>query len=330
MVPAHNMPEALLERLPPVQGRLRACVPLAPVTWFRVGGPAEVVFRPAGRGDLGQFIADKPAGVEVTAIGVGSNLLVRDGGVDGVVVRLGRGFTAVDVDGEGLRVGAGALDANVAQAALEAGLTGLEFLSGIPGTIGGALAMNAGAYGREMKDVVQGAEAIDAQGHLRTLSPADLGLGYRSCAVPADWIFTAATLAAPPGDPAAISAGITAIREARQRSQPIRTRTGGSTFRNPDGDKKAWELISEAGCRGLARGGAVVSEHHANFLINTGEASAADLEELGEEVRQRVRDQSGVTLEWEIRRLGRADGSGPCSGAPAGVPAAEGRAHAGA
>lgn len=320
--------QRLIERLPPVRGRVRECVPLAQVTWFRVGGPAEVVFRPADQEDLIDFLAGKPTGVPVTPMGVGSNLLVRDGGIGGVVVRLGRELAAIEFDGANVSVGAGALDANVAQAASAAGLSGLEFLSGIPGTIGGALRMNAGAYGREMRDVVAGAVAVDSAGKVHELSPGDLGFGYRSCQVPEDWIFTAATLRAQPGEPEAISAAITAIQVAREQSQPIRTRTGGSTFRNPPGDHKAWQLIDEAGCRGLAQGGAVISDQHCNFLINTGEASAADLETLGENVRAKVEAVSGVALEWEIRRVGHADAGGPCSNAVSETTSTEGPARA--
>ena len=311
--------QRLMQRLPPVRGRLRSCVSLAQVTWLRVGGPAEVMFRPDDVNDLADFMAAKPSDIAVTAMGVGSNLLVRDGGILGVVLRLGRGLGGITVDGTTVTAGAGALDANVARAASVAGLTGLEFLSGIPGTIGGALRMNAGAYGREMKDAIVGAEAVDGAGVLHQLTAADLGFGYRSSAVPDDWVFTAATFQAEPGDPAAISAAITAIRDARAKSQPIRARTGGSTFRNPDGGAKAWELIDRAGCRGMTRGGALVSGHHCNFLINTGAATADDLEALGEEVRTKVEAASGVALEWEIQRAGHSDTDGPCFGASTAV-----------
>lgn len=298
----------LTDRLPPVRGRLTANAPLAPITWFRVGGPAEVLFKPADVDDLAQFIAAKPADVPLTMIGVGSNLLVRDGGVPGVVVRLGRGFNEVTHDGETLRSGAAVLDLNVALHARDAGLAGLEFLSGIPGTIGGALRMNAGAYGREMSDVLLGAEAIDPQGVRRWLTVGELGLSYRHCDVPEDWIFTAALMRATPGDKSAIQARITEIQEAREASQPIRTRTGGSTFANPTDaraeGRKAWQLIDQAGCRGLTRGGAQVSEKHCNFLINTGTATADDIETLGEDVRARVAARFGVTLRWEIKRIG--------------------------
>lgn len=308
MMAAARRDPPLIERLPPVRGRLTAQAPLAGVTWFRVGGPAEVMFRPADREDLLAFLAAKPADLPVTVIGVGSNLLVRDGGVPGVVIRLGRAFAGIAVADGRCEAGAAALDLNVALAARDAGLAGLEFLSGIPGTIGGALRMNAGAYGREMREVVCAAEAVDAAGRPHRLDPAALAFGYRRCGVPEGWIFLGATLAGRPDEPAAIAARIRDIQAAREASQPIRTRTGGSTFANPDpaaaGGRKAWQLIDAAGCRGLRRGGAVVSEKHCNFLINTGTATAADLEGLGEEVRRRVLEATGIRLEWEIRRIG--------------------------
>jgi UDP-N-acetylmuramate dehydrogenase len=299
-------PRRLIERLPPVRGRLTEAAPIGPMTWFRVGGPAEVLFRPADRDDLAAFLADKPDDVPVTVIGVGSNLLIRDGGVPGVVIRLGRGFSEISViPGESPRVvaGAGALDVTVAMTARDAGVSGLAFLSGIPGTIGGALRMNAGAYGLEMKDVTETADALDGKGGLHRLSLADLGLSYRHSAVAEDWIFLSAVLHGSTGNPAGIAAEIAEIQAQRESSQPIRTRTGGSTFANPPG-AKAWELIDRAGCRGLKRGGAMVSEKHCNFLVNTGEATAEDIESLGEEVRRRVERHSGVVLEWEIRRIG--------------------------
>jgi UDP-N-acetylmuramate dehydrogenase len=295
---------SLLERLPPVRGRLTADAPLARYTWFRVGGPAEVLFRPADREDLAEFLAAKPGDVPVTVIGVASNLLIRDGGVAGVVIRLGRCFAEIAVEGDTCSAGAGALDGNVALAAAQAGLGGLEFLSGIPGTIGGALRMNAGAYGGEVKDLLVAATAMDGAGTLIELARGALDLGYRRCGAPADWIFLEARLKGRPDQPAAIASRIQAIQEQRQASQPIRSRTGGSTFANPP-EARAWELIDRAGCRGLRRGGAMVSQLHTNFLINLGDATAADLESLGEEVRRRVREQTGIALEWEIKRIGR-------------------------
>jgi len=293
----------LIDRLPQVRGRLTADAPLAPLTWFKVGGPAEVLFKPADADDLAQFLKGKPHDVAVTVIGLGSNLLVRDGGVPGVVIRLGKEFARITPDGASLTCGAGALDATVALTALSEGLGGLEFLSGVPGTIGGALRMNAGAFGGEIKDVLVCAEAIDPEGNIQALTPDLMDLSYRHCGVPESWIFTQAVLRGAPEDKAVIEARMNAIRQARQDNQPIGAATGGSTFANPDG-QKAWQLIDAAGCRGLRVGGAMVSDKHCNFLINTGDAAASDLETLGEEVRRRVRATSGVDLRWEIRRIG--------------------------
>ncbi|MDJ0946026.1 MAG: UDP-N-acetylmuramate dehydrogenase [Kiloniellales bacterium] len=295
----------LIDRLPSVRGRLTAEAPLAGITWFRVGGTAEVMFRPANRDDLIEFLRQKPRDLPVTVIGVASNLLVRDGGVPGVVLRLGRGFAEIRAEGEEVFAGAGALDFNIATAARIAGTGGLEFLCGVPGTLGGALRMNAGAYGRELKDVLIEAEAVDGYGNLHRLAPEDFGFRYRGSAIPEDWIFLSARLRGEADDPKVIARRMTEIQTARAESQPVRTRTGGSTFKNPEG-AKAWELIDNAGCRGLKRGGAMVSEKHCNFLINTGNATAADIEALGEEVRRRVRDDSGIELQWEIRRIGIA------------------------
>ena len=303
MMPARNATERLIERLPRVRGRYDEDAPIAPWTWFRVGGPAEVMFRPADRDDLARFLAGKPADVPVTVIGAGSNLLVRDGGVRGVVVRLDRPFAHIGIAGEEVRAGAMALGIKVSLTARDAGLAGLEFLSGVPGTIGGALRMNAGAYGRETKDVLIEAEALDAAGALRRIPVAEMGFSYRHASVPEDWIFVAARLQGRRDDPVAIARRMAEIGAVREDSQPVRTRTGGSTFKNPTG-ARAWELIDRAGCRGLARGKAMVSDKHTNFLINTGGATAADLEGLGEEVRRRVHAATGVTLEWEIRIIG--------------------------
>lgn len=292
----------LVDRLPKPRGRLTADAPLGPQTWFATGGPAEVLFRPADVEDLAAFLAALPADVPVTVLGVGSNVIVRDGGIGGVVIRLMRGFTGISVEGHEVVAGAGAPDLNVALTAREHSLVGLEFLSGIPGTIGGAFPTNAGAYGRELVEVLISAQAVDRAGRIFTVTPAELGLSYRHSDAPADWIFTSARLSAAPGDQLAITRRINEIDAARADSQP-RSRTGGSTFANPPGHK-AWELIDRAGCRGLKIGGAQVSEKHTNFLINTGTASASDIEALGEEVRRRVLDKTGVRLEWEIRRLG--------------------------
>ena len=305
---AERPAEGLLARLPPVRGRLAANAPIGPLTWFRIGGPAEVLFRPADRDDLAAFLQALPAEVPVTVIGVGSNLLVRDGGIPGVTIRLGRGFAQIDA-GAGaepheISAGAGALDLNVALTAAQAGIAGLEFLSGIPGTIGGAFQTNAGAYGTELRDVLVSADAIDRDGRVHRVDAADLGLSYRHAEAPAGWIFTAATLRGRRGEPAAIAGRLAEIQTAREAAQPLRARTGGSTFANPPGEQ-AWRLIDAAGCRGLVRGGAMVSEKHTNFLINTGTATAAEIEGLGEEVRRRVHARFGIVLDWEIRRIGR-------------------------
>lgn len=293
----------LIDRLPQVLGAYEYGVPLADLTWFRVGGPAEILFRPADEEDLADFLRRRPADAPLTVIGVGSNLLVRDGGIPGIVVRLSRAFAKVEINGDLVTAGAAVPDVSVALACRDAGLGGLEFLRGVPGTIGGALKMNAGAYGREIKDVLVSARAVDWQGRVHQIDAADLGLSYRHSEAPEDWIFTAATLRGEPADKVEITARMAEVGEARADSQPVKSRTGGSTFKNPEGFK-AWELVDQAGCRGLRIGGAMVSEQHCNFLINTGDATAADLEELGEEVRRRVMASAGVDLQWEIRRLG--------------------------
>ena len=307
--------DALIERLPRPRGRLTPMRALAELTWFRVGGPAEVLFQPADAADLAAFLAVCPAGIPVTPVGVGSNLLVRDGGVPGVVVRLGRGFGAIATDGARVTAGAAALDAKVAIAAAAAGIAGLEFLRGVPGTIGGALAMNAGSYGDEVKDGLVEAHAVDRAGNRVTIAAAGMGFSYRHCAAAEGLIFTGAVFQGRADDGDAVTARMAALLAKREAAQPIRERTGGSTFRNPagfsstgrDGDShalKAWKLIEEAGCRGLTIGGARVSPKHCNFLINTGAATAADLEQLGESVRARVKSNSGIDLCWEIRRIG--------------------------
>jgi UDP-N-acetylmuramate dehydrogenase len=293
----------LIDRLPAVRGRLSAGAPLAGVTWFRVGGPAEVSFRPADLADLKAFLAGKPEDIPVTVIGVASNLLIRDGGIPGVTIRLGRGFTSIEARDERVTVGAAALDLNVAKVAANAGIAGLEFLCGVPGTIGGAIRMNAGAYGREIKDVLIEAAFVDATGRDMRLPVEALGYGYRHSSFPKDWICVSATLAGSVGEPQEIAQRMAEIQDQRGTSQPVRSRTGGSTFKNPPGEK-AWRLIERAGCRGLIVGDAMVSEQHCNFLINRGGATAGDLERLGEEVRARVERATGVRLEWEIKRIG--------------------------
>lgn len=299
---AENM-DRLIDRLPPVHGKLTENAPISRFTWFRVGGRAEVLFEPADRSDLAAFLAHKPDDVDITVIGVASNLLVRDGGVPGVTIRLGRAFSRIQISGTRITAGSGAVDITVARAARDAGIGGLEFLSGIPGTIGGAVRMNAGAYGKEIAEVLVEVEAVTGNGSIRHLSKEALSFGYRHCDAPEDWVFTEARLEGVADSVDAIAARMAEIEDAREETQPIRSRTGGSTFKNPP-DAKAWELIDAAGCRGLMRGGAQVSNVHCNFLINTGSATAADLEGLGEEVRRRVKENSGVTLEWEIRRIG--------------------------
>jgi len=299
--------EGLLVRLPEVRGKLTPNEPLAPQTWFRVGGPAEVLYRPADEDDLSFFLAHCPQDMPITVIGLASNLLVRDGGVPGVVIRLGPQFAQIKIEGATMTAGAGAIDLNVARAAQASGISGLEFLSGIPGTIGGALRMNAGAYGRELKDVIEEAHAFDRAGIRHVLYRDQIGLSYRHCGVPEDWIFLAAVLEGEPGDPKSVQEKMQEIQKARAASQPIREKTGGSTFANPDNDpekRKSWQLIEAAGCKGLKIGMAKVSEKHCNFLINTGRATAAEIENLGEEVRKRVREKSGIELRWEIRRIG--------------------------
>ncbi|MFC7476116.1 UDP-N-acetylmuramate dehydrogenase [Dankookia sp. GCM10030260] len=288
--------------IPVLRGRVQAAAPLAPFTWFRVGGPAEWLVRPADDADLVALLAGLPAGMPLTVLGAASNLIIRDGGLPGMVLRLGGAFGQVRVEADGIVAGAAALDVTVAQHAAAAGLTGLEFLSGIPGSIGGAVAMNAGAYGAEVKDVLDWAEIATADG-IRRLVAAELAFAYRHATLPAGAVVTRARFHARPGDAVSIAARMDEIRAAREATQPVRARTGGSTFKNPPG-RKAWELIDAAGCRGLTQGAAQVSEKHCNFLLNTGGASAAELEALGETVRARVLANSGITLEWEIKRLG--------------------------
>ncbi len=293
----------LLDILPPVAGRIQANASLAANTWFRVGGTAEILFRPANIGDLQGFLAAMPMDLPVTIIGAASNLIVRDGGLAGIVIRLARGFGEVDIKDGGVVAGGAALDATVAEYAAEAGLTGLEYLSGIPGTIGGAVAMNAGAYGGDIANTLEWAEIVTRQGALLRLSAGEIGFSYRHSGLPPECVVVRARFTARPGERTRIAARMAEIRTSREATQPVRARTGGSTFRNPEG-MKAWELIDAAGCRGLTRGGAQVSEKHCNFLLNTGHASAADLEGLGEEVRRRVHAMSSLTLEWEIKRIG--------------------------
>lgn len=296
--------QALLERLPKVRGGLTADASMASLTWFRVGGPADVLFRPADVEDLSAFLAACPLDIPITVVGVGSNLLVRDGGVRGVVIRLGATFGQVEIlENNQLRAGAAALDMSVARKAAVAGIAGLEFYAGIPGSIGGALIMNGGAHGGETCDVLVSARAVRRSGEIVTLTNEDFSYSYRHSDVPDDLIFVDGLFQGTAGERATIEAHMAEITQKREESQPIRTKTGGSTFKNPEGHK-SWQLVDGAGCRGLVRGGAQVSEMHCNFLINTGAANAGDLEGLGEEVRTRVKETSGVSLEWEIKRIG--------------------------
>jgi UDP-N-acetylmuramate dehydrogenase len=306
----------LMRRLPPARGQLTPMRELAELTWLRVGGPAEVLFQPADADDLADFLAHCPADIPVTPLGVCSNLIIRDGGLPGVVIRLGRAFGGIGIlDGNRVRAGAAALDAHVAKRAANAGISGLEFLRTIPGAVGGAVKMNAGCYGSYAADVVTEVTAVDRAGSRLTLLRDDIRFAYRSSAIPDDMVITSAVLRGRPGDPAAINAAMNTYVAQRAASQPVRERSCGSTFANPAGysstgavddpmDLKAWRLIDSAGCRGLRIGGAQISEKHSNFLINTGTATAADLEQLGETVRSRVKSHSGINLDWEIRRIG--------------------------
>jgi UDP-N-acetylmuramate dehydrogenase len=289
--------------LPPVRGTYTENAPLKDLVWFRAGGAAEVLFRPADAEDLATFMAAKPRDLSVMVIGVGSNLLVRDGGIPGAVVRLPASFGRVTAQGSRITAGAAALDASVARAAADAGIGGLEFMRGIPGTVGGALRMNAGCYGREIKDVFVEAKAVDTQGNIVMLRADDMEFVYRRSGAPDDLIFVEAVLEGSPADPDDVRARMTALVEQRESTQPVRAKTGGSTFKNPPGHK-AWQLVDEAGCRGLMHGPAQVSEKHCNFLINTDDATAADIEGLGEDVRRRVKAKFGIELEWEIKRVG--------------------------
>ena len=294
----------LAARMPDLRGRLSANFPLSTITWFRVGGPAQILFTPADEADLAYFLSNAPADLPVTVLGLGSNLLVRDGGVPGVVIRLGKGFSEVKAEpGHRLRSGTAVPDVKVARAAADAGIAGLAFYRGIPGSIGGALRMNGGAHGTETKDVLVEVRALDRQGNIHVLSLADMGYSYRHCSVPTDWIFTEAVFQGQPGETAEILKQMEAVAQYREENQPTRERTGGSTFKNPPGHS-AWKLIDAAGCRGLRIGGAKVSEMHCNFLINDNEATAEDIERLGETVRARVKANSGILLQWEIVRLG--------------------------
>ncbi|MGJ4855036.1 UDP-N-acetylmuramate dehydrogenase [Labrys sp. KB_33_2] len=302
-MPFPDIIPSLRPLMPGLRGALDANAPMAPLSWFRTGGSAQVLFTPVDEEDLALFMAGLPTQTPWMVVGLGSNLLVRDGGVEGVVIRLGKGFGGIAVDGLAITAGAGAPDVKVARAAAEAGIRGLSFLRGIPGAIGGALRMNGGAYGGETKDVFVSARAVRRDGSIALYDAPAMGFSYRRCSVPADVVFTQATFRGEPGDREAILAEMQKITETRSSSQPVNTRTGGSTFKNPPGHS-AWKLVDEAGCRGLTIGGAQVSPMHTNFLVNLGTASSADIETLGETVRERVKDRSGIELDWEIKRVG--------------------------
>ncbi|MEO6388860.1 MAG: UDP-N-acetylmuramate dehydrogenase [Croceibacterium sp.] len=288
-----------------VRGKLTQDAPLAKLVWFKSGGTADWLFEPADLDDLASFLARLDEGTPVMALGLGSNLIVRDGGIPGVVVRLGKAFASVEVRRDGvLECGGGASGILVASTARDAGVAGLEFLRGIPGTVGGFVRMNGGAYGHEVADILVDCDLVLANGNMITVPVADLGYTYRHSQLPDGAIVVCARFKGQPGDPKAIGAEMDRIAQAREESQPLRSKTGGSTFKNPAGGK-AWQLVDAAGCRGLTLGGAQVSEKHANFLINTGAATSADIEGLGEEVRARVSRSQGVSLEWEIQRVGR-------------------------
>lgn len=299
--PDHKIPD---DFIPDVRGKIEIDAPLSKLTWFRTGGNADMLFTPEDEQDLCDFLAQLPENIPLMALGVGSNMLIRDGGIEGVVIRFGKKFSKVSASENIIRAGSGSPDISVARAALDAKLSGFEFLRGVPGTIGGALKMNAGAYGAEIKDIFLEARVVDRAGHIHMLSHDDMGFSYRHTAVPDDYIFLGATFTGTFDDRQEIQKRMNEIAETREESQPLRTRTGGSTFKNPDGGS-AWKLIEGAGCRGLKIGGARVSEKHCNFLINEGDATATDIESLGEEVRRRVMENSGVKLEWEIKRIGR-------------------------
>lgn len=304
----------LIDRLPKVRGRYSENALLSRVTWFQVGGPADILYKPADLEDLQDFLKNKPTDIPVLVVGVGSNLLVRDGGVRGVVIRLGGAFAEITANETTITAGAAALDLNVAKTAARAHVEGLEFLSGIPGTIGGALRMNAGAYGGETKDILKKAWAVTPQGELKELTVEEMGFSYRKSSIPTDWIFVKAEFEGQSGNEQEIRDRMDEIQTKRAESQPIKSRTGGSTFKNPEGHS-SWKLIDEAGGRGLTVGGAQMSNQHCNFMINTGTATATDLENLGEEIRQLVKNHSNVDLQWEIKRIGEAAQQRSASGA---------------
>jgi UDP-N-acetylmuramate dehydrogenase len=308
-VTAAHFSGGLEKKLPPVRGRITPNAPLRQFTWLNAGGPAEILFRPADREDLIEFVKNCPKDIPITTLGVMSNVIIRDGGIPGVLIRMGREFAHIDFAGDTVRAGAAAIDMNVALACADKQVAGLEFLSGIPGTIGGGIRMNAGAYGTEIKDVLETADVLFRDGTTKNMTPAEMVMTYRRNHLPDDVIFLGGVLKGKTGATADIEKRMMEIKNRRAETQPIRTKTGGSTFANPGLDdpsitKKAWELIDEAGCRGLKIGQAQISDMHCNFMINTANAPAADLERLGEEVRKRVFEKSGIMLRWEIKRIG--------------------------
>ncbi len=299
-----DLADEFLAAMPDLRGRLRANAPMSDITWFRVGGPAQLLFTPADADDLAYFFKNKPCSLPVTVIGLGSNLLVRDGGIPGLVIRLGRGFNQIELlDDYRILAGTAVPDMKLARAAAEYGIAGLSFYRGIPGSIGGALRMNAGAHGGETRDFLVEARAVDFEGNHLTFTALEMGHTYRHCGLPYSYVFTAAVFQGRAGTREEIEAANAEVAAYREEKQPVKDRTGGSTFKNPPGFS-SWKLIDEAGCRGLRVGGAVVSEKHCNFLINEGDATGTDIERLGETVRKRVFETSGVQLEWEIKRLG--------------------------
>ena len=297
-----NLRDFDFKRLPDVRGSYKKHVVMAPYTWFRVGG-ATTVFRPQDHEDLRQFLLQNSEEVPVTIIGAASNILIRDGGIPGIVIRLGKNFASINFNSNSVRIGAALPNGIAARLALKEGYSGLEFLSGIPGTIGGGLRMNAGAYGKEVKDILIEAEVVDSRGNFKVLSLEEMEMSYRYCGVPKDYIFLSGLFKTGRDVPSDIQRKLDEIKARRLESQPITERTGGSTFKNPKG-YKAWELIEAAGCRGVSVGGAMVSEQHCNFLVNTGNANATDLENLGNLVQKKVQDATGIELEWEIKLLG--------------------------
>jgi UDP-N-acetylmuramate dehydrogenase len=296
---------SLIDQMPAVRGSLKANVPLAPYSWLRVGGPADVFFMPKDEADLALFLSSVDPDIPVTVLGVASNTLVRDGGIEGIVIRLGPAFGTVETNGLRVTAGAATLDARVAKTASQAGIAGLEFYAGVPGTIGGALRMNAGCYGAETRDVLAEVIAIDRRGRRVVLSNSDMKYNYRHSGVSSDLVFTSATFEGTADTPDAIQARMDEITQKRENSQPIRSKTGGSTFKNPDGHS-AWKVIDAAGMRGFRVGGAQMSEQHCNFMINADDATATDLETLGETVRAKVLETQGISLDWEVRRIGRS------------------------